>query len=60
MRDLKKPNELDVLKNSAPRFFAQTVRIKLDLPQAAQLSILYRKISGVAPPRKALLRTHLY
>ena len=32
-------------------FFAQTVRIKLASPQAAQLSILYGGIRSVAPPR---------
>ena len=32
-------------------FFAQTVPIQLVSPQAAQLSILYRKISSVALPR---------
>ena len=31
--------------------FAQTVRIKLVSPQTAQLSILFRKINIVAPPR---------
>ena len=32
-------------------FLAQSVQIKLALPQAAQLSIFYRKISSEAPPR---------
>ena len=44
---------LDVSRLTMKRklFFAQYVRIKLVLPQDAWLSIFYRKIGSVAPPR---------
>ena len=48
------------LKFGSTHFFAQTVRIKLVSPQAAQLSILYWKISSVAPPQGTWLRTHFW
>ena len=38
-------------KKSLVFLVAQSMPIKLALPQAAWLSLFYRKISSVAPPR---------
>ena len=40
-------------------FFAPSVHIKLDSPQAARLSIFYRKISSVAPQRGTWIKDAL-
>ena len=41
------------------QFFAQSVHIKLALPQAAPPSLFYKKISSVAPPQGALIEDAL-
>ena len=57
-RSIRQQKTLQALAFEA--FFVQSVHIKLALPQTEQLSMhlfLNRKISGVAPPWRACLRT---